>query len=663
MYRTLTSSYDIFKRHNNNMDQRVSSDVTEKVQTIDRVGQAVRVFLAGAIVLGFGASAMGFLILPELIDGGNQTTLTKRASPLRVADVTGAVSVLDAHQEFSTLNYIAGSQTVFSQTTLTGEGGDALPGTNRNQNLSIRRAVQTSSADTPAGGGAIRATFGIPTARAQATSFSVEPIPPVGIAGQIVTLRYRLAGDPTERTLTLCLGQTESNTVYVSTDGSTYTDSKLTKRTTSATCPSIQSRAMKTTDVVKAKLMPHPKQTMYENETIMNWDAVNVTLARSNTVLARKAPGGFTLMENGDDASFEDGQIVTAGNDPLQIYHEGGVMPYYSGSGEYNRTIDVTESILEIYSTPDISVATAKLCVPGAYFVEGVSNQKFFYDREGTPYLDIFLTDRATPAACPSILSRVYAPNRLQSVSWSQTLGPDRGLWIQGAFWHYGVMYEDTWYDRQDGNNPAEGYSVDGLGTVILLTGNRSECTFATATCTATRPGSGSGPTPEAARQAARSFCFGKIACNGNPLNSCYDNGELAAPLELRYSGYVEELNSLTDGVYTSYGRCESNQTYTVSTPTPFAVPATTLSLTDDAGETVHACYPGDPDARWNLFEHMYFYDRQGKPYQDLFLAEPVACSAPVATTVPPPDPAPTPLPTDHSLIPEQEILKIQKPE
>lgn len=184
--------------------------------------------ITGAALFGLAAVALLFTVPVKMPTAKNSTVVVRR-NPLKVADVTAAISVMAPSETFVPLNYLAGGLIVYAQTDAAGTGSDIFAGQTQNLVLTIKRADATAA-------GRWQRLLGIGTVRAQATTFSIETVPFTGLPAQTITMRYRLARDTADRQLRVCLGHTDAVQVYVGADGTTYTDRFLAHKTTVLPC-------------------------------------------------------------------------------------------------------------------------------------------------------------------------------------------------------------------------------------------------------------------------------------------------------------------------------------------------------------------------------------------------------------------------------------------
>lgn len=366
-----------------------------------------------ALGVGIGTLALGGLALAAAIfifsvdDPGGSTTTQTTNQPLQVSDVVRAVSVRDPLESdsFRPQEYYAGRTLVYQQ-PLPGSEFDTAPSTGRaNQALSI-----VVNPNAVSGG----PHFGIPTAHAQATTFSIEPIPFTGMTGQYVLMWYRQAGNQTDQLMTLCLGRTDATRVYVGSDGSTYTDSRLRNRTTTRPCSQL-----KTMNGGVEQLSEGAVNAEKTNEGIFN-------LVRSIRVLAHFDRGQYQPpepIEGTDPAPVA--QIIAHFRTPLWV----GFAPTTDDQGNFLAVVpSAIFRLVDSQTTPGRTVVQY-LCHPGAVYNETTTGPVIFFDKDGNAYEDFFLTKRLSSKNCRDI---VASSLRIGDVT-ALAANPDR--------WDFGSVY------------------------------------------------------------------------------------------------------------------------------------------------------------------------------------------------------------------------------
>ncbi|MBI5466683.1 MAG: hypothetical protein HY975_00500, partial [Candidatus Kerfeldbacteria bacterium] len=98
------------------MPNRVGSEVTEQTRTLSAVGQMTNVVLGVAIGLGFVAAGLAyFFVMPIDGDGGGAPTY---GTPLKVAAVTDAKSMVQWNDQFHQMKFYAGSTLAYTATSV-----------------------------------------------------------------------------------------------------------------------------------------------------------------------------------------------------------------------------------------------------------------------------------------------------------------------------------------------------------------------------------------------------------------------------------------------------------------------------------------------------------------------------------------------------------------
>ncbi len=384
--------------------------------------QKVKTNLTVAIGLGVVALAVvaaGFVVFPSVFKSDTSSGGTKSgAKALKVVDVTRAFADVDQFGQFYNLVYKAGSNTVYTQTGRVGETEQPSPVTPQGV-LTIERA----DAVAPSAGNSniFNDILLLPKPAGAATPFSIGDIPFSGLPSQMVVVQYRGINDTADRYLTVCIGRTDAQKVYVATDGSTYTDGGLRTRTTSEACSSITARTFTPTKITGGSIVAEPGPTEYEQ--VWRFIRFFIPLADFNRPEGYKTP--------------EVTPSVTLPSDT----------PLYGGFLFQNATTVQTSpaAMFRIESETDGVAATTTLCFPRLTLDTETGGPLYYFDNQGTAYNDILLKDRAMATSCPGLIAKGYAP---ESVTKANTAPPlpeiysiglaNRGAWIgvtTGTLW------------------------------------------------------------------------------------------------------------------------------------------------------------------------------------------------------------------------------------
>lgn len=401
---------------------QVVSAVAEKT-TLERVSQATHVFLGTAIGLGFVASAMGFFLLPGL---QSRIPSPIRNIPLQVTDVVRAVSIRDPLETviMPPQEYLAGGTVVYSQVTQFSSADRIRPIGGKNEALKIRLQANPD-ANTNTGSNAntnpntnsnifsLSSLLGVKTAHAQATTFSIEPIPFAGLTSQYILIWYRQVGDTADRLMTLCLGQTSATTVYVGSDGSTYTDSNLRNRTTARSCDQLNqmNRGVEQVSEGTASIVP----TNHGRHDIV----------KSARILGRFDEGVFQASDPIATDPVLVAQVIANFHSPTII----GFAPATDGENNYSTVIPPAIFKLVDTQTNLTQPVTQYLCQPGATLNTTTLAPVFFFDRDGNAYRDLFLTERMESANCPGVIARSFKVEDVTALS------------ATPSAWSYGSVY------------------------------------------------------------------------------------------------------------------------------------------------------------------------------------------------------------------------------
>ncbi len=440
-------------------DKNQVSSATQQTTSTGIALSATRIFLGTAI--GMSALAMGFAMLafPKLLDSGNGGGGTKN-KPLKVTVISNAVSMMDQNQAFASLYYkakVGNSQyTFYSQTSAAGES-QATPNVESqpvsmlpplNQETSGRSTIAQwlipeASAQVPVsaypvyieltpGNTAMAPShrspiekYLIPEASAQATPFSIED-PPLGFPAQMVTISYMRDATSGPDYLTLCIGQSSESRLYIGSDGSTYTDSKLTNRTTSESCDDIKNRSLKFSSVTNTEGSFLPS-----------------TLSHSLNILqVGNANLGLYNFANG----FSYGsQVVDYPSDtPLTL------MPEFTFGDNYTTP----EALIRITGAPYQGESQqATLCMPSVDVTQSEVPARYFFDTRGNAYSDVFLTQPVVTEDCVTKRERMLRVSSFTDLHlMSQVIASDPSNFSLGHF----DLYQDQ--------TLLYGLSADGTG-------------------------------------------------------------------------------------------------------------------------------------------------------------------------------------------------------
>lgn len=418
--------------------------MSEQTRTLSIVGRVTNIVLGVAIGLGFVTAGLAYtFILPGDLGGGGGSP----PAPLKIANVTQAISVMDNGETFGPLNYDVANWTSYFQTSPTG-GNSSNSVSTSNQILSIHLAsagvngntntysnTNTSSNTNGATIFSIESIGG--NTNGGATSFSIEPLAPGGIPAQMVTITYALAGETTAaHSLTICLGRTDASQVYVATDGSTYTNysfGSLTGLTTSDECQAIKDRALKpisVSGVTYATEGPWP-------------DASQVQVGRGGRLFGSVYSGSGWQTNNGValPQPYPDDPLLLA---PF-------VDPNVIGT-----TYTIPRSIFQLHGKDTNNAdLTATLCVPQLTFRRNAdstyTSTRFFFDTTGTPYKDIFLQQPAMTTKCTDIIAKELKVNSVESATGSTIIDATHGIYLYNKGQLKGVINGRTWTPTNNG--------------------------------------------------------------------------------------------------------------------------------------------------------------------------------------------------------------------
>lgn len=390
---------------------------------------------------------MPFFWIP--LGGGGGTTT--RNYPIKVNYIDSGTVVLNQPGTFRQFEYLAGnrllgtqnSETQYQYATAPDQAGSpqalqlriASGNTNTNLNTNSNVNAAQSRPILP---------FGIPSASAQVTPFSIEPLPP-GFESQMIRISYRADTSGTNgnfslppKYVTICLGKTTATTVYVGTDGSTYTSlllGNLSGRTTAQSCAQIKQKALKLVEISRAAYAtekPWPSQT-------------EVFLNRQGFTLG-------TLYANGDFKSSGSVFTVPPPEDPLKV------MPMYIGGTEGAYTIPRSTAQLtgRNNANQDVNVT---ICMPELTVTKtdlSITSTSVFFDSSGTPYSDIFLQTPAMTGTCGGALNRGYRPERITNAAATRTIDDTHGFAVTTRGQLQGMITTDGSWSPSDNREPEQ---------------------------------------------------------------------------------------------------------------------------------------------------------------------------------------------------------------
>ena len=219
---------------------------------------------------------------------------------------------------------------------------------------------------------------------------------PFTYPARVITANARVVGDPDYQIYTLCVPETTvsdytATLYFYDIHGTPYTDSLLTQRAMTTTCPDAFANAYRPLRFSSGAINePFPEDV---NETLQ------VVFRRSDDLLAQyyRFDGRWTFAIPPENQGDPD--------DPTPLHIDVGIPGPLAGSYP-TRSFTVVSEL----------GATTTLCLPGASFPDG-SFVSFYYDTDGNPYSDLFLTH---PVSCsiggasPSILKTDPLPASAQ---------------------------------------------------------------------------------------------------------------------------------------------------------------------------------------------------------------------------------------------------------
>lgn len=389
--------------------------------TTQKVGTK-RITLIGAIVLSAAVLSVGFLAFPRFFTSDQGGGAASGAAPLKIADITRAFADVDQFGQFYSLVYRSGSKVVYTQSARVGDL--------EQPDLRSSEGILTIGRESTAVNNTNRSNIWnelllLPKpAGAQTTPFSIEPIPFSGLPTQMLVISYRGANDPSDRYLTICVGKTDAQTVYVGTDGSTYTDRTLKRRTTNQPCTAITARAFVPTKITGGHVIS--EQTTLPNPA---WRFIRFFIPLAD--FYRNT--GFVPPE-----------------DPNQHVTLPSQTPLWAGYIFDEMPLQPTPAAMfRIEAEVNGSATTTTLCFPRLTVDPNTGGPLYYFDAHGTPFHDIMLTQKAMTDDCPALVAKSYVPASIASARTSPAL-PEvnslvytigiaiRGKWIgvtSGTLW------------------------------------------------------------------------------------------------------------------------------------------------------------------------------------------------------------------------------------
>ncbi|MBI2984397.1 MAG: hypothetical protein HYY50_02125 [Candidatus Kerfeldbacteria bacterium] len=377
--------------------------VTEQIKTLDAVASATRIFLGVAIGTGLmiSGAAIGWMVFPAAPTSKSAAVATSKNQPLKVMDVTRAVSLLSllepAHTyPFNPQQYLAGKTVVYEQDSRYGEFDTTPLSGGKNEPLKIRLSSTANSNATSRG-----PRFGIQTAHAQATPFSIEPIPGETFPDQYIFLWYRLAGDTSDRMITLCLGRTDGSTVYVGSDGSTYVDGKLRSRTTSRTCSELFT-------------LNYGVEQLTEGSIEVADQPVNpgsYWVVRTARVLGRWDNGVLAYLGE-PDSSDRFRSFVAHFKSPI-------LMAFAPADETQLNVPSASVHLVDGVTEPNVSIRQS-LCFPAVTFDPATGGPVVYFDRQGNSYSDMFLESALTCSHPTEVTGDSRSPSEIpiEGIDW-----------------------------------------------------------------------------------------------------------------------------------------------------------------------------------------------------------------------------------------------------
>ncbi|MBI5467385.1 MAG: fibronectin type III domain-containing protein, partial [Candidatus Kerfeldbacteria bacterium] len=228
--------------------------------------------------------------------------------------------------------------------------------------------------------------------------------------------------------------------------GTPYSDIFLTASAMTGTCAQVTEKALRFTqiDTVHAT-----RETAWPENSSLHFVQQNEGLG--------------SLTGTGDWTRL--GTVMTTPTDPL------AVAPFVDPN-EAGVTVTVPRTIAQLIGK-DAQHAdlTKNVCVPETTFTRNSDSRytisRFFFDKTGTPYNDIFLTTPAMAGSCQSIFDRAYAPAHINNVTMTPLIRDDLGVMIGSGTYLYGAVGSaEGWQDRQGQQG-----DFTGLPLFAILTG------------------------------------------------------------------------------------------------------------------------------------------------------------------------------------------------
>ncbi|MFH0829200.1 MAG: hypothetical protein V1907_03410 [Candidatus Kerfeldbacteria bacterium] len=408
------------------------------IPTEQKVTTKPKVLVAIVGVLALAAAA-AFAILPTILNEKSGTTEVAKGSakPLKVVDVTQASSEINLQGTFFALTYKAGIKIVYSQPDLVGSP-EALSPINPEAALSITRTDSLSAAN---GHSLIHDLLAPNTAHAQGTPYSIGDLPMTGLPTQMILIAYRGSKDTADKTLNVCIGETSAQKVYVATDGSTYTDSGLTHRTTVEPCETLTARTFAPTKIIGGKVIAEPSTVSYGQ--MWEFDRYYNTLAY------------FTRSKGYDPTKFTPNPEVT---EPSKSPMRGAYV--FTNNLVLDPTNPITDespaALFRIDSQTNGIASSMTLCFPRVSPNQPNHQMIFYFDNKGTPYRDILLSDRAMTTSCPELITKSFAPETVTKANTSPVLpGTDElgyfTIWVVNRGKEIGVTNGTLWQTIDNG--------------------------------------------------------------------------------------------------------------------------------------------------------------------------------------------------------------------
>ncbi len=637
------------------MAKDASSGVVEAVKVVDRVHQATRIFLGTALSIGFISVVMGGIILPK-----KQTPPPLPA--LKGIDVIRAVSVRDPLEtkEFTGQAYYAGGTKVYQQPIQAAGADTTYLAGSTNQSLSIIVTPKTIT----------RGRFGIPTAQAQSTTFSIETIPFSGLTAQYILVWYRMVGDKADRLTTVCLGETLATSVYIGLDGSTYTDSGLTKRTTARSCTELKALNTGVEQLSQGVVVAEPT-----NQGIYN-------VVRTARILAKFDHGQY--INDPPPTTIDpivQAQVLAHYRTPLWI----GFGPDDVAGSPINLIVPAAIFTLTDTTTKSGQTLTQVLCHPGGTYNETTTGPVFYFDKEGNAYSDMFLTNRLMTTTCPELAAKslkvttVTTASTITSEPLSgavQNFELDRSNHRIGAF-RNGLFEADGGAIAYGGIDPLVVWPSADLRTgtltsprsVIALKGMYApnltdlgipvDVSLCVPQATWTTPAfapvfyfdkdgnaysdlfltnrliTSDCPTiiSRGLKVTSVEQATGSVRIDSSHALYLYNKGQLKGVIDGQAWQEADNREQVRELAPLSIALGGGTGTDVIDTPN------VTVTMNYNLGQTLNMCFPAGLSV--TPAKYFVFYDTAGLPYKDLFLLDPYICPTPIVPPVdePPVDP------------------------